>query len=377
MGDTASFSISLVVFFGHINKFFFVKMQNQAAVEALYSATFVEDYLDCVENLPNDLQRHLSRLREFDLIQYNEFLKDLDDLVLQFENETTASGQRSILAKIQHGLIAAQDIGDDKLVTVQAMSDLIENKSRQLEHDSKILDFGKDDEEEQTTGGGATGTSTSKTSQNNTNNQTSSNVTSTKANQSSGSGTKTSKTEKAEKEGGKPPVKRRKKQQPSADTSKSRGGAGDDREDDEVSNVSNRSGGSRSRGSMGGNKRGGGGGAGGQQIKKVSRGKRTANYEKDDSDKEVDLSNIEIDPDEPTYCLCDQVSYGEMIGCDNDLCPIEWFHFNCVQLASKPRGKWYCPKCRGDKQTVMKPRAQFLKELAIFNKEREAKMMTK
>ena len=46
-------------------------MQNQAAVEALYSATFVEDYLDCVENLPNDLQRHLSRLREFDLIQYS------------------------------------------------------------------------------------------------------------------------------------------------------------------------------------------------------------------------------------------------------------------------------------------------------------------
>ena len=46
-------------------------MQNQAAVEALYSATFVEDYLDCVENLPSDLQRHLSRLREFDLIQYS------------------------------------------------------------------------------------------------------------------------------------------------------------------------------------------------------------------------------------------------------------------------------------------------------------------
>ena len=46
-------------------------MQNQAAVEALYSATFVEDYLDCVENLPNDLQRQLSRLREFDLKQYS------------------------------------------------------------------------------------------------------------------------------------------------------------------------------------------------------------------------------------------------------------------------------------------------------------------
>merc|ERR1712141_315187 len=149
MGDTASFSISLVVFFGHINKFFFVKMQNQAAVEALYSATFVEDYLDCVENLPNDLQRHLSRLREFDLRQYTELLKDLDYLISAFENETSPAGQRNILSKIQHGLIAAQDVGDDKLITVQAMADLIENKSRQLDHDSKILDFGKDDEEEQ------------------------------------------------------------------------------------------------------------------------------------------------------------------------------------------------------------------------------------
>merc|ERR1712080_499405 len=139
-----------------------------------------------------------------------------------------------------------------------------------------------------------------------------------------------------------PPIKRRKKQQPSAETSKSRGG--------------------------------GGGGAGGQQIKKVSRGKRTANYEKDDSDKEVDLSNIEIDPDEPTYCLCDQVSYGEMIGCDNDLCPIEWFHFNCVQLSTKPKGKWFCPKCRGDKPTNMKPKAQFLKELEKYNKEKEDKV---
>ncbi len=104
--------------------------------------------------------------------------------------------------------------------------------------------------------------------------------------------------------------------------------------------------------------------------------------------------NLEfIDPDEPTYCLCEQVSfdspgisegpflahnfsglrfhsdidsclliltpracfqvsYGEMIGCDNDNCAIEWFHFNCVGLTNKPKGKWFCPKCRGDKPTV-------------------------
>jgi len=73
------------------------KMQNQAAVEALYSATFVEDYLDCVENLPNDLQRHLSRLREFDLTQYSEFLRDLDSLVSAFEKEKTAGAAAGII----------------------------------------------------------------------------------------------------------------------------------------------------------------------------------------------------------------------------------------------------------------------------------------
>lgn len=42
-------------------------MLNQAAVEALYSATYIENYLDCVENLPDDLQRHISRVRELDV----------------------------------------------------------------------------------------------------------------------------------------------------------------------------------------------------------------------------------------------------------------------------------------------------------------------
>ena len=53
-----------------------------------------------------------------------------------------------------------------------------------------------------------------------------------------------------------------------------------------------------------------------------------------------------IDPNEPTYCLCDQVSFGQMICCDNDRCTIEWFHFPCVGLEVKPKGKWYCPRCR-------------------------------
>jgi inhibitor-of-growth protein 1 len=38
----------------------------QAAVEAVYSTTYVEDYLDALVDLPDDLQKHLSRLREYD-----------------------------------------------------------------------------------------------------------------------------------------------------------------------------------------------------------------------------------------------------------------------------------------------------------------------
>jgi len=59
-----------------------------------------------------------------------------------------------------------------------------------------------------------------------------------------------------------------------------------------------------------------------------------------------EVLDMPVDPNEPTYCLCQQVSYGEMIGCDNQECPIEWFHFGCMGLTTKPKGKWYCPKCQ-------------------------------
>lgn len=55
--------------------------------------------------------------------------------------------------------------------------------------------------------------------------------------------------------------------------------------------------------------------------------------------------DMPLDPNEPKYCTCHQVSFGEMIACDNKECPIEWFHFACVELKTKPNGKWYCPEC--------------------------------
>ncbi|KAG5127137.1 hypothetical protein AAZX31_10G121600 [Glycine max] len=58
---------------------------------------------------------------------------------------------------------------------------------------------------------------------------------------------------------------------------------------------------------------------------------------------------LPVDPNEPTYCFCNQVSYGAMVACDNPNCKIEWFHFGCVGLKEQPKGKWYCSNCAATK----------------------------
>ena len=50
---------------------------------------------------------------------HRDFWCDLDRLVESFESESTLSGQRQILAKIQKGLILTQDMGDEKLGVMQ------------------------------------------------------------------------------------------------------------------------------------------------------------------------------------------------------------------------------------------------------------------
>ncbi|KAK4106882.1 hypothetical protein N658DRAFT_415937 [Parathielavia hyrcaniae] len=64
---------------------------------------------------------------------------------------------------------------------------------------------------------------------------------------------------------------------------------------------------------------------------------------------EVDDEGNVIDPHEARYCLCNRVSFGTMIQCDNvDNCKQEWFHLECVGLSDIPARttKWYCPDCR-------------------------------
>jgi hypothetical protein len=55
-------------------------------------------------------------------------------------------------------------------------------------------------------------------------------------------------------------------------------------------------------------------------------------------DEDGDAADEDADPDEPRYCYCNQVSFGEMVGCDSDSCEREWFHLPCVGLKIAPKG---------------------------------------
>ena len=63
---------------------------------------------------------------------------------------------------------------------------------------------------------------------------------------------------------------------------------------------------------------------------------------------------MDVDDDEGSddkkYCLCQNVSFGDMVACDNEDCPYEWFHWGCVGLKSEPNGTWYCPVCTEERK---------------------------
>lgn len=67
-----------------------------------------------------------------------------------------------------------------------------------------------------------------------------------------------------------------------------------------------------------------------------------------DDDVDEESEHDPDDPNEPKYCYCNRGSYGEMVACDNDACPREWFHLGCTELREAPGEDemWYCKECR-------------------------------
>lgn len=207
-----------------------------------FVARYIENFIDLVENVPNDLSRRISRVHELQL-DYETSLSRLENHLTKFSRHNSKIDsndlkQLKLLLATQHCLVQMQEISDNKLSIIQDALDQLDNKSRELDHDFKLINAATSDGTET-----ASSTTNNKISVNNKNQSTSSAA------------------------------------QPKASQRES---------------------------------------------------------------------------PEPTYCVCHQVSYGDMICCDNDACEIEWFHFQCVSLTSKPKGKWYCPNCRGDRSNQPK-----------------------
>uniref|UniRef100_A0A8V0XSL7 Inhibitor of growth protein n=3 Tax=Phasianidae TaxID=9005 RepID=A0A8V0XSL7_CHICK len=269
---------------------------------------YVQDYLECVESLPLDIQRNVSLLREVDTrcqvaavlphckyppslkpaaeaerrrpADSAEALKEIDDVYEKYKSENDPAQKKRLQQHLQRALINSQELGDEKIQIVTQMLELVENRARQMEtHSQCFQDLSENDKP----------------------------------------------LEKAKMESCQPErsSRRPRRQRTSESRDLCHIANGIDDCDD--------------------------------QPPKEKRSKSSKKKKRSKAKQEREVSPVEfaIDPNEPTYCLCNQVSYGEMIGCDNEQCPIEWFHFSCVGLTYKPKGKWYCPKCRGDNEKTM------------------------
>ncbi|RPD80838.1 hypothetical protein L226DRAFT_121828 [Lentinus tigrinus ALCF2SS1-7] len=75
------------------------------------------------------------------------------------------------------------------------------------------------------------------------------------------------------------------------------------------------------------------------------RGPASTGLEDEDAEGEEDEEGADVE-DQKLYCYCQKRSYGEMIGCDNESCPLQWFHLSCVNLTPENLPQtWYCDEC--------------------------------
>lgn len=284
--------------------------------ESVHVIHFVEEYLDLVESLPLDLQRCVSLMKEIDS-KYQAVLDDLNEDYEKHREESDPVQRRRLLQHIQHALIRTEELGDEKLQIAAQMVELVENRSRQFESQVALFQACQSSPESSVSVGSGASAAAVRVP-----------VTpllplgrtgpERKSEESPGSAEKSS-------------AKRSRRQKSGSENRDNSNYGMDQAEDSVLGTLRERKTRTSSTSS----------------TKKKKRGSRGR------PEREPSPVDLPIDPNEPTYCLCEQVSFGEMICCDNDRCPIEWFHFSCVALNHKPKGKWYCPKCRGDNEKTM------------------------
>ncbi|XP_034472588.1 inhibitor of growth protein 5 isoform X2 [Drosophila innubila] len=272
------------------------------------SAIYLENYLDGLESLPTELERNFKLMRKLD-DRAQTAMKSIDSHAKDFMRKLTAENgamseedRKERLEDIKALFGKAKEYSDDKVQLAIQTYELVDKQIRRLDND--LARFEGEIQEK-------------------------------------ASSTRAKSEEAVAKKGG------RKKTKDAKATGKKKRTASSDEE-------TGRGGGNHSNSASGTNLNTSSSAGQGSKKKKSKKAADVDDSEKESSHTAAthpsDVMDMPVDPNEPTYCLCHQVSYGEMIGCDNPDCPIEWFHFACVGLTTKPKGKWFCPKCTQDRK---------------------------
>ncbi|XP_050302673.1 inhibitor of growth protein 5 isoform X2 [Anthonomus grandis grandis] len=272
------------------------------------SALYLEHYLDILaglvstglEHLPNELQRNFTLMSDLDK-RAQGLMKNIDALADEYlRNIKSLSGdeQKEQLDKIQNMFNKAKELGDDKVQLAIQTYELVDKHIRRLDND--LARFESEIQDKALNSRNIDEPSVGK--------------------------------------------KGRKKIKDGKTDKKKR--SGNSSEEDSSGTVR----GQKKKRQKGGGSDKGTGASSGAKVSAVAEAVAAVLPGLAGIAHPSDVLDMPVDPNEPTYCLCHQVSYGEMIGCDNPDCPIEWFHFACVQLTTKPKGKWYCPKCIQDRK---------------------------
>lgn len=257
-------------------------------------AQYLENYIDLADNVPNDLIRQISQLHE----KNHYFHNCLHKLEKALECSSNGGDKKNFLVVLHKCLADIQVLSDEKLNLSQSIYDILETKQRSLEYGYRCV----------TSSNGNHAISPVKASV-----EMSRNFYAPKQGLSSAYSHPVGNIQAADED--------------EAESSVNGGKSFADKEPDATPTSA---------------------------TKIMSPAKATKTLKRHPKPKEIVVSKRgrreressptsvydanHVDPDEPTYCLCAQVSYGDMIGCDNTACPIEWFHFSCVNLSTKPKG---------------------------------------
>ncbi|CAG8487915.1 10250_t:CDS:2 [Paraglomus brasilianum] len=262
---------------------------------------YLDDYVDTIESLPSELQRNFSLMRELDARCEEAMNVVAKQAAFLLENAEHIAPEERIaeLKKLSDCLTESLKDAEEKCAMAQATYKTVDRHVRRLDDDLQRF------EDEQMTGPGRIVptaqpiTSTTETPRKNGQKE---------------KDKKESRDKRTHQTAQEQPNNKRRKHKDNGTPPPSNGRNGHDKDRND-------------------------------KPKKARKDSNKGQRKTKDKQNNVQTTDMPIDPNEPTYCYCQQVSYGEMVACDDDECEIEWFHYACVDLKAPPPGKWYCKEC--------------------------------